>query len=45
MVNPEQTRTTRVGIDAFLKKVGAQLWMQHDFDENAKLKKAPNFYE
>jgi hypothetical protein len=38
--NPEQTRTTRVAIDAFLKKVGAQLWMQHDFDENAKLKKA-----
>jgi hypothetical protein len=34
-----------VEIDAFLKKVGAQLWTQHDFAENAKLKKAPNFYE
>jgi hypothetical protein len=43
--NPEQTRTTSVAIDALLKKVGAQLWTQHDFDENAKLKKAPNFYE
>jgi N-acyl homoserine lactone hydrolase len=43
--NPEQTRATRVAIDAFLKKTGAQLWIQHDFYGNAKLKKSPNFYE
>jgi N-acyl homoserine lactone hydrolase len=43
--NPEQTRATRVAIDAFLKKTGAQLWIQHDFNGNAKLKKSPNFYE
>jgi N-acyl homoserine lactone hydrolase len=43
--NPEQTRASRVAIDAFLKKTGAQLWIQHDFNGNAKLKKSPNFYE
>jgi glyoxylase-like metal-dependent hydrolase (beta-lactamase superfamily II) len=43
--NQEQTRATRVAIDAFLKKTGAQLWIQHDFYGNAKLKKSPSFYE
>jgi glyoxylase-like metal-dependent hydrolase (beta-lactamase superfamily II) len=43
--NPEQTRATRVAVDAFLKKTRAQLWIQHDFNGNAKLKKSPNFYE
>ena len=43
--NQEQTRATRVAIDAFLKKAGAQLWIQHDFYGNAKLKKSPSFYE
>ncbi len=43
--NQQQTRTTRVAIDAFLKKTGAQLWIQHDFNGNAKLKKSPDFYE
>jgi hypothetical protein len=28
-----------------LKKTGAQLWIQHDFLGNAKLKKAPAFYD
>ncbi len=41
----EQTRASRVAIDAFLKKTGAQLWIQHDFAGNAKLKKSPQFYE
>ncbi len=26
-------------------KTGARLWIQHDFLDNAKLKKAPPFYE
>jgi hypothetical protein len=43
--NPEQTRATRVIIEAFLKETGAQLWIQHDFTANAKLKKAPDYYE
>lgn len=43
--NEEQTRASRVMIEGFLKKTGAQLWIQHDFIGNAKLKKSPNFYE
>jgi len=41
----DQTRASRVAVDAFLKKTGAQLWIQHDFVGNAKLKKSPQFYE
>jgi len=40
-----QTRASRKTIHAFLKKTNSQLWIQHDFDGNAKLKKSPQFYE
>jgi len=40
-----QTRRTRSAIDAFVKKSGAQLWIQHDFNANAALKKGPAFYD
>ena len=43
--NKEQTAVSRADIEAFLKKTGAQLWIQHDFLGNQKLKKAPAFYE
>ncbi|HTB18930.1 MAG TPA: N-acyl homoserine lactonase family protein [Bryobacteraceae bacterium] len=43
--NKEQTAASRAELDVFLKKTGAQLWIQHDFLGNAKLKKAPAFYE
>jgi N-acyl homoserine lactone hydrolase len=43
--NAAQTVTSRANIEAFLKKTGAQLWIQHDFTATAKLKKAPQFYE
>lgn len=43
--NPDQTRASRAMIEDFLKKTGAQLWIQHDFVGNAKLKKSPDFYE
>jgi N-acyl homoserine lactone hydrolase len=43
--NQDQTRASRVALDAFLKKNNAQLWIQHDFAGNAKLKKSPQFYE
>jgi N-acyl homoserine lactone hydrolase len=43
--NADQTVASRIAIEAFLKKTGAQLWIQHDFTANAKLKKAPEFYE
>ena len=32
-------------LQGFLKKNNAQLWIQHDFTANAKLKKAPAYYE
>ena len=41
----QQTVATREKIEAFLKQSGAQLWIQHDYIANAKLKKAPQFYE
>lgn len=40
-----QSAASRAAIEAFLKKTGAQLWIQHDFTANAKLKKAPAYYE
>jgi N-acyl homoserine lactone hydrolase len=43
--NQEQTRASRRAIEAFLKKSDAQLWIQHDFTANARLKKAPDYYE
>jgi N-acyl homoserine lactone hydrolase len=41
----EQTRAARGELDAFLKRTGAQLWIQHDLTAHAKLKKAPQFYD
>lgn len=41
----EQTRASRAGVEAFLMRTGAQLWIQHDLTAHAKLKKAPQFYE
>jgi N-acyl homoserine lactone hydrolase len=43
--NKEQTAASRAELERFLKKTGAQLWIEHDIIGNAKLKKAPAFYE
>jgi glyoxylase-like metal-dependent hydrolase (beta-lactamase superfamily II) len=43
--NVDQTRESRAALEAFLKKTGSQLWIQHDFTAMAKIKKAPAFYE
>src|SRR5260370_14153028 len=40
-----QTVASRAAVEAFLKKTGAQLWIQHDFTANAKLRKSPGFYD
>jgi N-acyl homoserine lactone hydrolase len=40
-----QTIASRAAIEAFLTRSGAKLWIEHDFMGNAKLKKAPDFYE
>jgi N-acyl homoserine lactone hydrolase len=44
-VDADQTRRTRTAIEAFLKKSGAQLWIQHDIIANSALKKGPAFYD
>ncbi len=43
--NKEQSLASRAKIEEFLKKSGAQLWIEHDYAANAKLKKSPAFYE
>ena len=41
----EQTAKSRAAIEDFVKKNKAQLWIQHDVANGAKLKKAPEFYD
>ena len=43
--DPEQSRVSRGAIEEFLKSTKAQLWIQHDFLGNAKLRKAPEYYD
>ena len=43
--NEAQTRAARMAVEAFLKKTGAELWIQHNVATQAKLKKAPVYYE
>lgn len=43
--NKEQSLASRAKIEAFLKQSGAQLWIEHDYAANIKLKKAPGYYE
>ena len=44
-VSEEQTRASRAGVETFLKRTGARLWIQHDLTAHAKLRKAPQFYD
>jgi glyoxylase-like metal-dependent hydrolase (beta-lactamase superfamily II) len=43
--DPAMTRATRVKTEAFLKQTGAKMWIQHDPATNAKLRKAPEYYD
>jgi N-acyl homoserine lactone hydrolase len=43
--NKEQSLASRAVVEAFLKKTGAQLWIEHDLANFNKLKKAPTYYE
>jgi glyoxylase-like metal-dependent hydrolase (beta-lactamase superfamily II) len=43
--DPEQSRMSRAAIEEFLRSAGARLWIQHDFVGNAKLRKAPEYYD
>ena len=43
--NKEQSLASRAKIEDFLKTSGAQLWIEHDYATNSKLKKSPAYYE
>ncbi|HEV3330961.1 MAG TPA: N-acyl homoserine lactonase family protein [Bryobacteraceae bacterium] len=43
--NHDQSLASRAAIEAFLKKTGAQLWIEHDMPTFNKQKKSPEFYE
>ncbi|HUI79365.1 MAG TPA: N-acyl homoserine lactonase family protein [Bryobacteraceae bacterium] len=43
--NHDQSIASRATVEAFLKKTGAQLWIEHDMPTFNKQKKAPEFYE
>jgi N-acyl homoserine lactone hydrolase len=41
----DQSLASRAAIEAFVKKTGAQLWIEHDLANFNTQKKAPDFYE
>ena len=43
--NVQQTAASRAALESFLAQSKAQLWIEHDFTANAKLKKSPAFYD
>ena len=43
--NKDQTIASRAMIDDYIKKTNTQLWIEHDFAGNAKLRKSPQYYE
>ena len=40
-----QTKAARADIETYLHENDALLWIQHDYNANAKLKKAPEYYD
>ena len=43
--NVQQSAASRVMIEEYLKRTKTEIWIEHDFVANAKLKKSPAFYE
>ena len=43
--NVEQSAASRRRIEEYLKATKTQLWIEHDFNAIATLKKAPAFYD
>jgi N-acyl homoserine lactone hydrolase len=41
----DESLASRAAIEAFIKKTGAQLWIEHDLAHFNQLKKAPSYYE
>jgi N-acyl homoserine lactone hydrolase len=44
-VSEEQTKAARAELETFLKRTGAELWIQHDLAAFRKLKLAPEYYD
>jgi N-acyl homoserine lactone hydrolase len=43
--NKEQSLASRAMIEEYVKRTGTQLWIEHDFAANSKLKKSPKYYD
>lgn len=43
--NVQTSAASRLTIEAYIARTRAQLWIQHDFGANAKLKKSPAYYD
>jgi len=43
--NREESLASRAAMEAFIKKTGAQMWIEHDVANFNKLKKSPDYYE
>jgi N-acyl homoserine lactone hydrolase len=43
--NKEQSLASRAMIEDYCKKTNTQLWIEHDYIANSKLKKSPKFYD
>jgi glyoxylase-like metal-dependent hydrolase (beta-lactamase superfamily II) len=41
----DQSLASRAAIESFIKKTGAQLWIEHDLAHFNQMKKAPSYYE
>jgi glyoxylase-like metal-dependent hydrolase (beta-lactamase superfamily II) len=41
----DQTLKTRAAIEDYCKRTNTQLWIEHDYAANSKLKKSPKYYE
>jgi N-acyl homoserine lactone hydrolase len=44
-VSEEETKAARAELETFLKRTGAQLWIQHDLAAFRKVKLAPAYYD
>jgi len=43
--NKEESQASRAAMERFMAQRGAQLWIQHDIVNDAKLRKSPRYYE
>jgi hypothetical protein len=43
--NVQQSAASRVMIEEYLRGTSTQLWIEHDFVANSKLKKSPAYYD